>query len=146
MFRMSVHCSLLDLPRGLADCNKSALFSAFALQKCEKVLMFDVCLSNWFHVYFAVTHAVTLLLYYQVSFVWAFSSMHVEITAERCTSRPIAQAVKPSADLSNAVQKSTCPVSMQFGRTWHFSHYTGRMQIRECLRRKLSNFWTWIMQ
>jgi len=90
---MSVHCSLLDLPRGLAGGNQSALFSAVALQKCEKSLMFDVSLSNWFHVYFAVKHAVTLLLYYHVSFRWAFSSVHVEVTAERSRRRPTAQAV-----------------------------------------------------
>ena len=93
VFRMFVHSFLLDLPRGLADSNQSALFSAVALQKCEKGLMFDVSLSNSFHVYFAVKHAVTLLLYYHVSFMWAFSSMHVEVTTERSTRRPTAQAV-----------------------------------------------------
>jgi len=43
---MSFRRYVLDLPRGLADCNQSALFSAVALQKCEKGLMFDVSLSN----------------------------------------------------------------------------------------------------
>jgi len=91
--RMSFRRSVLDLPRRLADCNQPALFSAVALQKCEKDLMFDVSLSNWFHVYFAVKHAVTLLLYHHVSFVWAFSSMHVEVTAQRSARRPTAQAL-----------------------------------------------------
>jgi hypothetical protein len=110
---MSFRRSVLDLPRGLADCNQSALFSTVALQKCEKGLVFDVSLSNWFHVYFAVKHAVTLLLYH-VSFVWACSSCTLK------SNRSGSCMLQLSADLSNTVQKITCPVSIQFGKTWHY--------------------------
>jgi hypothetical protein len=38
-------------------------------------------------------------------------------TAERSTSGQPLRLLQPSADFSNAVQKSTRPVSIQFGRT-----------------------------